>query len=222
FPALYPVVLLSLKQTNLPRIWCLRMVANPYPFDLLFFNIRGGFDISRFLDIPRVSMLVILLNCVPLGLYQPCQPKPGLPCGSPRCSILEICDHFVFAFFAIEMLIKMLAMGVWGKLGYLGEAWNRLDFFIVLCGMMEYTLQLEDTMNFTSVRTVRVLRPLRAINRVPNMRILVMLLLDTLPMLGNVLMLCSFVFFIFGVVAVQLWEGTLRQRCFLDPNVFNI
>uniref|UniRef100_H2YFL8 Ion transport domain-containing protein n=1 Tax=Ciona savignyi TaxID=51511 RepID=H2YFL8_CIOSA len=170
----------------------------------------------------RVSMLVILLNCVPLGLYQPCQPKPGLPCGSPRCSILEICDHFVFAFFAIEMLIKMLAMGVWGKLGYLGEAWNRLDFFIVLCGMMEYTLQLEDTMNFTSVRTVRVLRPLRAINRVPNMRILVMLLLDTLPMLGNVLMLCSFVFFIFGVVAVQLWEGTLRQRCFLDPNVFNI
>uniref|UniRef100_H2YFM4 Ion transport domain-containing protein n=1 Tax=Ciona savignyi TaxID=51511 RepID=H2YFM4_CIOSA len=92
----------------------------------------------------------------------------------------------------------------------------------ICCRMMEYTLQLEDTMNFTSVRTVRVLRPLRAINRVPNMRILVMLLLDTLPMLGNVLMLCSFVFFIFGVVAVQLWEGTLRQRCFLDPNVFNI
>lgn len=48
-----------------------------------------------------------------------------------------------------------------------------------------------------------------------------MLLLDTLPMLGNVLMLCSFVFFIFGVVAVQLWAGTLRQRCFLDAEVFN-
>ncbi|XP_078486170.1 uncharacterized protein LOC144744697 [Ciona intestinalis] len=32
FPALYPVVLLSLKQTSVPRIWCLRMVANPYPF----------------------------------------------------------------------------------------------------------------------------------------------------------------------------------------------
>jgi hypothetical protein len=30
------------------------------------------------------------------------------------------------------------------------------------------------------------------------MRILVMLLLDTLPMLGNVLLLCFFVFFIFG------------------------
>ena len=48
------------------------------------------------------------------------------------------------------------------------------------------------------------------------MRILVMLLLDTLPMLGNVLMLCFFVFFIFGIVGVQLWAGMLRQRCFLQ------
>ena len=39
---------------------------------------------------------------------------------------------------------------------------------------------------------------------------------DTLPMLGNVLMLCTFVFFIFGVVAVQLWKGVLRQRCYLE------
>ena len=53
------------------------------------------------------------------------------------------------------------------------------------------------------------------------MRILVMLLLDTMPMLGNVLLLCFFVFFIFGIVGVQLWAGLLRQRCFLElpPNV---
>lgn len=48
-----------------------------------------------------------------------------------------------------------------------------------------------------------------------------MLLLDTLPMLGNVLLLCFFVFFIFGIIGVQLWAGLLRQRCFfhLPPNV---
>ncbi|GBM93916.1 Voltage-dependent T-type calcium channel subunit alpha-1G [Araneus ventricosus] len=43
-----------------------------------------------------------------------------------------------------------------------------------------------------------------------------MLLLDTLPMLGNVLLLCFFVFFIFGIVGVQLWAGLLRQRCYID------
>ena len=47
------------------------------------------------------------------------------------------------------------------------------------------------------------------------MRILVMLLLDTLPMLGNVLLLCFFVFFIFGIIGVQLWAGLLRQRCYV-------
>lgn len=50
------------------------------------------------------------------------------------------------------------------------------------------------------------------------MRILVMLLLDTLPMLGNVLLLCFFVFFIFGIVGVQLWKGVLRNRCYFDYN----
>uniref|UniRef100_A0A8B9NJQ6 Calcium voltage-gated channel subunit alpha1 I n=1 Tax=Accipiter nisus TaxID=211598 RepID=A0A8B9NJQ6_9AVES len=45
------------------------------------------------------------------------------------------------------------------------------------------------------------------------MRILVNLLLDTLPMLGNVLLLCFFVFFIFGIIGVQLWAGLLRNRC---------
>ena len=50
------------------------------------------------------------------------------------------------------------------------------------------------------------------------MRILVMLLLDTLPMLGNVLLLCFFVFFIFGIVGVQLWKGVLRNRCWFVYN----
>eukprot|EP00069_Balaena_mysticetus_P006970 bmy_00977T0 len=50
------------------------------------------------------------------------------------------------------------------------------------------------------------------------MRILVNLLLDTLPMLGNVLLLCFFVFFIFGIIGVQLWAGLLRNRCFLEEN----
>lgn len=52
-----------------------------------------------------------------------------------------------------------------------------------------------------------------------DLRILVMLLLDTLPMLGNVLLICFFVFFIFGILGVQLWAGLLRQRCFMPGNM---
>ncbi|XP_073414555.1 voltage-dependent T-type calcium channel subunit alpha-1H isoform X4 [Dendrobates tinctorius] len=160
-------------------------------------------------------MLVILLNCVTLGMFQPCE---DVDCLSERCTILEAFDGFIFAFFAVEMVIKMIALGIFGQKCYLGDTWNRLDFFIVMAGMMEYSLDGHNV-SLSAIRTVRVLRPLRAINRVPSMRILVTLLLDTLPMLGNVLLLCFFVFFIFGIVGVQLWAGLLRNRCFIDQDI---
>uniref|UniRef100_A0A669Q0L4 Calcium voltage-gated channel subunit alpha1 I n=1 Tax=Phasianus colchicus TaxID=9054 RepID=A0A669Q0L4_PHACC len=133
-----------------------------------------------------------------------------------RCH-LEVFDDFIFIFFAMEMVLKMVALGIFGKKCYLGDTWNRLDFFIVMAGMVEYSLDLQN-INLSAIRTVRVLRPLKAINRVPSMRILVNLLLDTLPMLGNVLLLCFFVFFIFGIIGVQLWAGLLRNRCFMEEN----
>ncbi|XP_003466900.1 voltage-dependent T-type calcium channel subunit alpha-1G isoform X27 [Cavia porcellus] len=194
YPALAPVVFFYLSQDSRPRSWCLRTVCNPW--------------------FERISMLVILLNCVTLGMFQPCE---DIACDSQRCRILQAFDDFIFAFFAVEMVVKMVALGIFGKKCYLGDTWNRLDFFIVIAGMLEYSLDLQNV-SFSAVRTVRVLRPLRAINRVPSMRILVTLLLDTLPMLGNVLLLCFFVFFIFGIVGVQLWAGLLRNRCFLPEN----
>lgn len=157
-------------------------------------------------------MSVILLNCVTLGMFRPCEDEI---CKTTRCHILAAFDHFIFAFFAIEMCIKVCAMGLFGKDTYLADTWNRLDMFIVLAGAVEYAVDSEN-LSISAIRTIRVLRPLRAINRVPSMRILVMLLLDTLPMLGNVLLLCFFVFFIFGIIGVQLWAGLLRNRCFLN------
>uniref|UniRef100_A0A8C9T7A2 Voltage-dependent T-type calcium channel subunit alpha-1H n=1 Tax=Scleropages formosus TaxID=113540 RepID=A0A8C9T7A2_SCLFO len=199
YPGLAPVVFFCLKQTSRPRSWCLRLVCNPYPS-------------------PHVSMLVILLNCVTLGMFQPCE---DIKCQSDWCTILQAFDDFIFAFFAVEMVIKMMALGIFGQKCYLGDTWNRLDFFIVMAGMMEYSLDGHNV-SLSAIRTVRVLRPLRAINRVPSMRILVTLLLDTLPMLGNVLLLCFFVFFIFGIVGVQLWAGLLRNRCFLEDSLKSV
>ncbi|TKS91754.1 Voltage-dependent T-type calcium channel subunit alpha-1H [Collichthys lucidus] len=160
-------------------------------------------------------MLVILLNCVTLGMFQPCE---DVDCHSEWCRILQVLDDCIFAFFAVEMVIKMVALGIFGPNCYLGDKWNQLDFVIVMAGVMEYSLDGHNA-SLSAIRTVRVLRPLRAINRVPSMRILVTLLLDTLPMLGNVLLLCFFVFFIFGIVGVQLWAGLLRNRCFLGEDI---
>uniref|UniRef100_A0A4W5RCY4 Ion transport domain-containing protein n=1 Tax=Hucho hucho TaxID=62062 RepID=A0A4W5RCY4_9TELE len=187
YPELAPVIFFCLKQTTFPRSWCIRA---------------------------RCSIMVILLNCVTLGMYQPCE---NIDCSSDRCKVLQAFDVFIYVFFAVEMVVKMMALGIFGRRCYLGDTWNRLDFFIVMAGMVEYSLDLQN-INLSAIRTVRVLRPLKAINRVPSMRILVNLLLDTLPMLGNVLLLCFFVFFIFGVIGVQLWAGLLRNRCYPKEN----
>ena len=133
-------------------------------------------------------MMAILLNCVTLGMYQPCSDDSS--CTTPRCQVLQTSDDIIFCFFALEMFIKMLAMGIAGsKNAYLSDTWNRLDFFIVVAGYaslrhtlmahylisgnlfslsaLEYCLDVGN-MNLSAIRTVRVLRPLRAINRIPS------------------------------------------------------
>ncbi|CAF0780786.1 unnamed protein product [Rotaria sp. Silwood1] len=205
FPGFVDRVFYCLRQTTPLRYQCLQLITSPW--------------------FERISMFVILLNCITLGMYQPCAHHSGLQiakkCDTVRCLWLQATDYFIFAFFTIEMCIKMTAMGIFGKGTYLAETWNRLDCFIVIAGLVESVIP-GDNLSLSAIRTIRVLRPLRAINRVPSMRILVMLLLDTLPMLGNVLLLCFFVFFIFGIVGVQLWKGLLRNRCFLQLNATSI
>jgi len=80
-------------------------------------------------------MGVILLNCLTLGLYQPCVDEI---CSTVRCRLLAGCDHLIFAFFAAEMCVKIVAMGFVGKKAYFDETWNRLDMFIVIAGLVLY------------------------------------------------------------------------------------
>ena len=111
FPGFVKKSFLIFTQQSKPRYWCLKMITSPW--------------------FERISMLVILINCATLGMYQPCEDNP---CVSTRCKILQYCDHFIYGFFSIEMLIKIMAMDFIGKDTYLAETWNRLDFFIVIAG----------------------------------------------------------------------------------------
>jgi len=85
----------------------------------------------------------------------------------------------------------------------------RCDRRYITLALVCYELELDNVCTFIDTST-------DLIGVTVDLRILVMLLLDTLPMLGNVLLLCFFVFFIFGIIGVQLWAGLLRNRCFLS------
>lgn len=65
-------------------------------------------------------------------MYQPCLDANG--CTTTRCRALAVFDNIIYGFFLIEMVIKLIAMGLIGKQSYLAETWNRLDFFIIIAG----------------------------------------------------------------------------------------
>jgi hypothetical protein len=113
FPGYVPVAFKYWDQASRPRYWCLRMITSPW--------------------FERVSMLVILFNCITLGMYQPCNDQP---CLTTRCILLNYVDHLIHVFFVVEMTVKIVAMGFYGKETYLAESWNRLDFFIVVAGFV--------------------------------------------------------------------------------------
>lgn len=153
----------------------------------------------------RTVLAVIGLNCITLGAFDPTDPD----CETDRCKILAIFDIIFSTFFILEMLVKMIAMGVFGPGAYFSTAWNKFDCFIVATSVVDFI-----GVQLTYLKVFRALRPLRAVNKFPKLKILVKLLLDTIPMMTSVGLLCFFIFSVYGILALQLWPGLTHQRCY--------
>lgn len=69
--------------------------------------------------------------------------------------------------------------------------------------------------NLSSIRVVRVLRPLRTISSIPGLKVLISSLLASVNLLFNVAGLCAFLFFVFGIIGIQLFSGNMYHRCFV-------
>ena len=59
----------------------------------------------------RISMGIILLNCVTLGMYQPCA---DLVCTSTRCRILEGFDHLICSLLHSSRCVSRSLLWPWG------------------------------------------------------------------------------------------------------------
>eukprot|EP00761_Pharyngomonas_kirbyi_P014924 gb/GECH01014955.1/.p1 GENE.gb/GECH01014955.1/~~gb/GECH01014955.1/.p1 ORF type:complete len:1446 (+),score=208.71 gb/GECH01014955.1/:1-4338(+) len=154
----------------------------------------------------RLILFLILLNCVFLALYDPVNPD------SQRNEIVHISEMVFAIIFLIEAIIKILAMGfVWSKKTYLRDPWNVLDFIIVISGVLVF---LPVSANFSGLRVVRLLRPLRALSSIPEVRVIVIVILSSIPMLGNAILLFCFFVVVYGIIGVRLWAGVLHRRCY--------
>jgi hypothetical protein len=83
------------------------------------------------------------------------------------------------AFYTAEMVLKIIGMGLFFKKGaYLKDAWNVLDFVIVMTGLLSLFMA-GSKLNLSGMRSFRVLRPLKTITNIEGLKKLVVALLSS-------------------------------------------
>ncbi|XP_063929403.1 sodium channel protein para-like isoform X5 [Zophobas morio] len=165
-------------------------------------------------------IIMILLSSLALALEDVhLQQRPILQ------DVLYYMDRIFTVIFFFEMLIKWLALGFQT---YFTNAWCWLDFVIVMvCNHVykKYQQRLMCSLQvslinfiaalcgaggiqaFKTMRTLRALRPLRAMSRMQGMRVVVNALVQAIPSIFNVLLVCLIFWLIFAIMGVQLFAG---------------
>eukprot|EP01065_Artemidia_motanka_P026535 TRINITY_DN3159_c1_g1_i1.p1 TRINITY_DN3159_c1_g1~~TRINITY_DN3159_c1_g1_i1.p1 ORF type:complete len:2044 (+),score=574.83 TRINITY_DN3159_c1_g1_i1:49-6180(+) len=178
------------------RRYCRRLVYNPW--------------------FERVSLVVIVLNCITLSMEDPTDKD----CVNVRCKIAKRAEYAFIAIFTVEMAIKLTGLGIYKmEDAYLRSSWNVLDGIIVIAGLLQALqplLGLEGA-GMTGLLALRLLRPLKAVRSMPSVQVIVMSILACLPQLFNVCLLYFFFVFTMGIIAVQQWKGVLLNHC-VDGN----
>lgn len=92
------------------------------------------------------------------------------------------------------------------KAAYLRDAWNWIDFIIVVVSVIGFTPISNDS-SMKAFRTMRILRPLRSMHKLESMRNLLNTFFASIPGLFNVCLFQMFFFTIFAIVAVNFFLG---------------
>lgn len=156
-----------------------------------------------------VTLAAIIANCTLMAFQGP----PGTPDALFDTAHFYIVEVMFTLFFTAEMAMQVLAMGFVGHPhAYLADAWNHLDFAIVVVSWL--TVLFPNVDNLTAARALRALRPLRTIKRLPKLKKQVDTIVESVPFLLDVAMLALFILTVWSILGLQLFKGALRYRCY--------
>jgi voltage-gated sodium channel len=113
---------------------------------------------------------------------------------------LHLGNDLILVVFILEAALKLIAVAPRFSL-YFGNGWNLFDFSIIVLSL------LPSTEEFALVaRLVRVLRVLRLVSAMPQLRLIVATLVRSIPSMGHVAMLMSIIFYIYAVTGFHLFH----------------
>ena len=155
-------------------------------------------------------LLLIVANCVTLSMSSPLDDPD-----SAKTKTLSVIEMIFSVSFTIELIAKIVAMGYYtDPTAYMRDAWNILDFLIVTLGW--FSEIAGGGGGLTSFRAMRVLRPLRTIKGIPELKRIIESMIAALPQLSTVFGLCAACYLLFGILGMQLFGGKMSQRCMDD------
>jgi hypothetical protein len=159
----------------------------------------------------RFILFLIIINSIFLSMTNYRNPE------KIENKIVKGADPFLLTFFTLECFFKCICVGfVLDKNSYLRDGWNWLVFIVVVTGLVS---EMEaGSSNLSFLRVFRVLRPLRSLTVLPEMRVLVNTVLQSIPRLIDVMNMALFLFLIFGIMGINFWGGVMFRQCRATPN----
>ncbi|KAH1178264.1 hypothetical protein KIL84_011966, partial [Mauremys mutica] len=128
--------------------------------------------------------------------------------------------EFTFAgIYTCEILIKVLASGfVWNQFTFLRDPWNIVDLIVIVITYVSLFLPKQKV---SFLRIFRLLRSLKAISVIPELKVIVNALIQSIKKLADVMILTVFCLSVFALVGVQLFMGNLKMKCVRNNTAFD-
>jgi voltage-gated sodium channel len=113
---------------------------------------------------------------------------------------LHLGNDIILAIFVVEAALKLTAVGPRFSL-YFRDGWNLFDFTIIVLSLLPATDEFA-----LVARLIRVLRVLRLVSAMPQLRLIVATLVRSIPSMGHVVTLMSIIFYIYAVTGYHLFH----------------
>ncbi|CAM9843940.1 unnamed protein product [Ectocarpus sp. 6 AP-2014] len=155
----------------------------------------------------RVIVLTIIVNCYFLALYDPTRAS------NEQDGYIIVGDYMFSSIFIAELLAKWLALSI---PTYFKDKWNWVDFVVVLESAVSLVLKAfksTSSLDISALRGLRVLRPLRAITYIQQVKLLFETVISAFKVVNTLLLCVGIVMLFFGNVGYTYWAESFAHTC---------
>ena len=138
---------------------------------------------------------IIILNAITLGMEtsQTIMAQFGI--------FLHFVDKIALTIFVIEILLKLYGRGF----GFFKDGWNIFDFIVVAIALIPASGPL------AVLRSFRILRVLRLMSMVPQMRSVIQALITAIPGMFSIIGLITLIFYVSAVLTTNFYSETFTE-----------